>query len=232
MECIDSQPCTQGSVSLLVPLVHSHARAQSGRSSLDREKLSCWVFIRVQALVPMFHRSVHFALPLPQVPFGPARAPDHASQAQCRPRPTALVHQLLHHERPSMPPTPTCHRVALDPGSRCYRGGTFSPFGKAWSVDSFFSQAGKRWSVWSGRLCWEQAWKRCGNSNRAKTKQMALERPSRQMESHVSYAWYLHVTVCLEEPIASTPSKKRIVSTLGLQKVVRSSQTCGSFNQV
>lgn len=150
MECIDSQPCTQGSVSLLVPLVHSHARAQSGRSSLDREKFSCWVFIRVQVLVPMFRRSVlHFALPLPHVPFGPARAPDHASQAQCRPRPTALFHHLLHHERPSTPPTPTCHRVALDPGSRCYRGGTFSPFGRASSVESFFSQAWKRQRVWS-----------------------------------------------------------------------------------
>lgn len=49
-----------------------------------------------------------------------------------------------------------------------------------------------------------------------KTKQLALEWPIKRVESHVAYVWYLYVTVCLDEPIASTPSHKSIVSNLGL----------------
>lgn len=65
-----------------------------------------------------------------------------------------------------------------------------------------------------------------------KTKQLALEWPIKRVESHVAYVWYLYVTVCLDEPIASTPSHKSIVSNLGLKQVVPYHQTCGSFNKV
>lgn len=132
MECIETQPCTQGSASFFVPFVHPYARAESRRSSLNRKKFSRWVFIRAQVLLPKFHRSVlHSSLPPSPVPCGPTRAPDHASQARCRPRPTALSHHSMHLAKPSTTPTPTCHRVAPDLGHRCYRGGLFLPVRKA-----------------------------------------------------------------------------------------------------
>lgn len=150
MECIDPQPCTQGTMPLLVPLAHPYARAQSRRSSLDRKTFSRWAFLRVQVLLPNFHRSVlRFSFP-PPVPFGPARAQDHATQVRCRTRPTALSHHLLHLANTIDASDPNVSQGRPRPWTRCYRGGPFPPpVGEVPRVESFFS---RRWKwKWSAR---------------------------------------------------------------------------------